>query len=209
MSERITYPQLLELLRDLVAKGETATLYISTDQNHSVVIGVQAGRIVALSSGLRHGEKAIPLVREMREGSYRREAVAVPHRSKQLPPTEEILALLAGDDVSSLAEPHAASEAGIEPSPTVEIATDHPPPLPLAFDPKRAHKALCELLSDYLGPICSMVCEESEERLGGVHNPRDLEVLIDLLAREIAAPEEAEQFTVRARERLEKMLAQP
>lgn len=211
MSTRITHPELLSLVRDLIAQGKTATLYITTDKNHSVVIGIDGGRIVALSSGLRHGEKAIPAIREMTEGNYRIESFAVPAHAHTLPPTQTILSLMQGEDSTAeeAPDPQVAAHAELPAasSPTMALPSEPLQPLPLAFDPKSAHDTLCQILCDYLGPICSMICDENEEQLGGVHNPRDLEVLIDLLAREIQEPSEAEEFTNRARERLEKMLA--
>ena len=189
MSDKITYKGLIELVRTMHKRKKTGTVFVRTDDNHSVIIGVREGDIVSLSCGPRFGLEAIPLISHLKTGSYRVEDVAVDHHAKELPSSEKILDLLSDSCAPAKSvEPNRAGHAS--PSKTTK------------FNTSKAGKMLCALLQEYLGPIAPMVCEEAVLSVGEVRTLGHLHTLVDRLAQEIDAPEEAKSFTNQALEQL-------
>lgn len=67
-----------------------------------------------------------------------------------------------------------------------------------AIDERQAVKALCSIVTDYLGPVAPIVCEEKISEAGGLHDLRQLQAVIHALAQEISERNEADRFVVRA-----------
>ena len=60
-------------------------------------------------------------------------------------------------------------------------------------------EALCGIVSDYLGPVAPILCEEKIGAVGGLVGRQQLEAVIQNLALEIGERGEAQQFVSRAR----------
>lgn len=174
MKAEITRKQLVGLLETLVAKRQTTTLYVRTDDNHLIAIGVDRGEIVSLICGPRQGERAIPQIRKMRSGTYRLDDNATPHRraGTSLPSSKTLLTLLSADDDA--------------PSDDCDWLQD----------------VLCNVLRDYVGPIAPVVCRDTVEAAGGVDSPEKVRWVIEELAREIDDTGEAQRFVARAQAEL-------
>lgn len=174
MKGEITRKQLVALLESLVAKRQTTTLYVRTDDNHLIAIGVAHGEIVSLICGPRQGERAIPQIRKMRSGTYRLDDKAMPHQraGTSLPSSKTLLSLLSADD-------------------------DAP-----ANDCDWLQDVLCNVLRDYVGPIAPVVCRDTVEAAGGVDSPEKVRRVVEELAREIDDANEAKRFVARAQAEL-------
>ena len=100
MNGEITRTQLIALLRQLVDEKRTSTLYVHTDENHLIAVGVDAGEIVSLICGPKQGERAIPLVRRMGTGTFRVEdkVTARSRFGSRLPPRRVRESLAGGID---------------------------------------------------------------------------------------------------------------
>jgi hypothetical protein len=180
MNGEISRNQLVELLRTLIEGKKTGTLYVRTDDNHLILIGLNSGDVVSLICGPKQGERAIPLIRSMRNGTYRLEEGATHHRrlGAQLPSSEALLAMLAEG-----ADGH-----------TSEHSTDW------------GQGALCKILANYLGPIAPLVCSEAISAAGGIESGEKLRRVIDNLALEIEDAAEAERFRGEAQQALKDLL---
>jgi hypothetical protein len=208
MGERLNYRDLLDLAARMVRAGESGTLFVRTDNNHSVIIGIQGGAIVSLSCGLKHGTAAIPMIRQMSEGSYRLDPGVVAYHADELPDTGVLLDLLAGEEKAPPASsaPERPEPTAAAPEPASGRVQGPPAARAGGFDQRLAISTLCDLLRDYLGPIGPTVCQDTTQDLGGLRSGRDLELLIGRLREEIDEPEEAVEFANRARERLKGLL---
>lgn len=169
MNNEITRDQLLDLLESFVGKGRSCTLYMRTDENHLIIIGLDHGEIVALTSGPKRGERAIPLVRDMQRARYRLEDGVTVHRSAGagLPPSRDLLALLRKS-------PSASTVRADESSQILDI--------------------LCRIAGGYLGPIAPVVCKEAISNAGGLETVDQLRQIVDALSREIEDASESTQF---------------
>jgi len=170
----ITRTQLINLLKSLVNEQRTTTLYVRTNDNHLITFGVDRGEIVSMRCGAKRGERAIPMIRQMRAGTYRLDDEHTPLRNAgiTLPPSQTLLLLLAEED---------------------EIE---------ASDCEWVQDVLCKVLADYMGPIAPLVCRETVEAVGGLDSPEQVERVIDRLAREIDNSAEAERFRLRVKSEL-------
>ena len=135
MNREITRNQLVDLLRSLIAEGRTSTLYVHTDDNHLIAIGLKSGEIVSLLCGPRQGERALPQIRAMRSGTYRLDSKVTPHRraGTGLPSSETLLKLLTDEDDTQ------------------------------GTNCDWVQKVLCNVLRDYMGPIAPVVCRDTVE----------------------------------------------
>lgn len=174
MNGEITRNQFVDLLRSLVTEGQTKTLYVHTDDNHLIAVGIERGEIVSLICGPRQGERAIPHIQAMRSGTYRLEDKVIPHRraGTMLPSSETLLTLLAGQD-----------DAQVDNCDWIQ-------------------KVLCNVLRDYIGPIAPVVCRDKVEAAGGIDSPERVKRVVEALAGEIDDTAEAERFRARAQAEL-------
>lgn len=191
MAEQITYDGFLNLIESMVERKESGALYVRTDTNRSIFVGLRNGIIEALASGPKHGLDAITTILQMSHGSCRRDDTVLSFHSKDLPSTSDILLLL---------KKRAPLPVEQE-SPVASPARDS------EIDSGRAGKILCELLHDYLGPVAPLICEDVTGNGAKIRTPADLDTAIGCLAEEIESSAEAAEFIVRAREGVREFLS--
>ena len=187
MSEKISPAEVIQMIRDLVTSKQTATLYIHTDRNRMVMVATKDGGIITLSSGPKHGAKAIPMLREMRSASVRVDNNAISYHSENIPPTAVLLSMLETETqkapAASRKRPAAMGASGME----IE----------------KVRTILSQLLTEYLGPIAPMFCEQVLDSMGNSLDSDRLRAAVQQLAAEAGGPEEARAFTERAWEQLD------
>ena len=191
MTDQITYEGFLNLIESMVQRKESGTLYVRTDTNHSVVVGIRNGTIEAFASGPRHGLEAITTILEMSYGSCRRSETVISFHTNELPSTSDILLLLKKRS----------------PQPAVQGSTSPSAAPGSQIDSMRAVKILCELMHDYVGPVAPIICEDVIDNGAKIHTSVDLESAIESLAEEIDSSTEAAEFINRARENLREILS--
>ena len=178
MNDIITRNELVDLLKMLIGKRCSNTVYVRTDDNHLIAIGVEAGAIVSLMAGPRHGERAIATLQNLRSGTYRIEPSVAAQRRGGLPSSDEILRRIA--------------EEGTEGA---------------GGDVHWIQNTLCKLLVTYLGPIAPLVCQQTMASAGPLSSRDKILGVVETLAREIEVPAEAERFRAQATHELARALA--
>lgn len=92
---RLAFSELLEVLRDLCRKRRTGTLFIHSDTNHSVRIGIEDGTIFFCAFGRYRGMRAVAEISRIQFGRYSfADVIFKGAPPAALPPTAEILAAL-------------------------------------------------------------------------------------------------------------------
>jgi len=191
MADLITYDGFLNLIESMVERRESGTLYIRTDTNRSVSIGLLDGNIAALVAGPKRGLAAIATILQMSQGTFRRDDSPLSFHSGDLPPTGDILTLLK----KRPAQPTAQQPIGNSPAPGSAVYSE------------QAMKILCEILHDYVGPAAPIICEDVTNNGTKLRSSADLEKAIESLAEEIDSNAETVEFVNRARAELGDMLA--
>src|SRR5450756_1164334 len=68
--EHLSYAELIDELQALAARGCTGVMFMRTESDHSVRIGLQNGRVVSCNYRMYQQQKAISLIRQIRSGEY-------------------------------------------------------------------------------------------------------------------------------------------
>jgi hypothetical protein len=191
MAEQITYEGFLNLIESMVERKESGTVYIRTNTNHSVFVGLNKGHIEAFTSGPKHGLEAITTILQMSHGSCRRNDTVLTFHACDLPSTSDILLLLQNRSL----QPMGQESPGPSPAPGAQI------------DSRSATKILCDLLHDYVGPVAPIICEDVIDNGAKIRTSADLESAIGSLAEEIDSSAEAAEFINRARENLREIIS--
>ena len=186
MSERIDFTQFLATLRAQVESQATIYLRMVTDENHTLWIGVRAGRIESLLFGPRRGIIALHYLHTIRGGTLLLDHQIHLPPTPGLPDTSTLLQLLdqaghATSGSSSAALPQTAARSGL--------------------DSRHAESILARLealLQEQVGPIAHMVIEDWLEELGGLQDEATLRRFIDGLTREVEGIGDARAFRAQA-----------
>jgi hypothetical protein len=172
MTPSFAYPQLLEILQELIDKQETGTLFIRSECNHLAAFTLQKGQATAVSFGPRRGDRAIPHIREISGGTYRFDRESPAGAPQQLPETRELMTLLKSNGaLNEIVNTAGPGSAGGDASNKNSI---------------RFSKELKELLIDHLGPIADVIFDDTLEEIGGnCSNTHQAQIFIDRLATDI------------------------
>jgi hypothetical protein len=186
MHRNLPYSQILDILTNLVDNKASGTLFVHSECNHAITLGIESGRINAIYFGARRGRKAIPLISNISSGSYRFEKSNVVNSAHDLPSTPEILNLLRN--------PHSANESrAVAPSSATKNEA-------IKEEKKvRLCQELKGLLAEHMGPIADLVFDDAVDDVGDFcSTPKLTQDLIDKLSEEIDDTSEVKQFRDKA-----------
>ena len=186
--EHLPFQEIVEQLKQLVAKQVTGTLFLATKANRSAQIMLEKGEIVFVYFYNKRGIEALELMTTIVAGRIRFQAGQVPAKKQSLPPTSEILALLATAGKTAVA---AATETPV-PQPAGDVA-EHTQSL------SSSQKEILEAcLAECIGPMATIICEEYFASGQGI------ESVVNGLASEIPAADQVESFRALVKNRLGK-----
>ena len=192
-SAPISFGELVKELSALCAARRTGTMFIATTDNQSARIGLREGAIVSVVFRTRRGLEAADHLRKITGGRFSLSETIVDRvGSDDLPPTSALLALLAGEG-SPLPPSQPAAAPPRAPRPA--------PPLAAPATPAAVHAALSRAqstieaeLTEFVGPIASVLCREHIARAASVGPPFDWPALVGAIAREIGDRAKEERF---------------
>lgn len=179
MEQRQSLALLIAELRKLCAAQSTGTFMVITEGNVALFV-LEKGAIVAVTFKGKHGEEALPALRQITTGAPRFHKGVKLAANMPLPPTEALLhSLEPGAPGHSSSTPLARQQ--------VLVASDLTPQM----------KAVLETtLATFVGPMASLLCAE---HLARIHN---IDEAIAALAEEIPDPESSRRFQNMVRNRL-------
>jgi hypothetical protein len=198
----LSYTELLAALRQLSLTGQTGTMFIGTNDNHSVRFTLKKGEIVACCFGTKRGEAALAQVSEITSGKYSfTDAVFNSGAAQNMPSTQEVLSYLGvtlPETVTARQEPRAepkpASDEGVAPdSVPVTIAKSEVRVLDIPA-PDELMELLETELALFIGPLGPAVCAMHEEEIRQAKDVEKLSAVIEAISQEIAEPDRAEEF---------------
>jgi len=138
-----TYEELVRQLQKLVLEKQTVTMYIKTDR--LVMITVNYGEIVAMKYGMFSGWKALELLSNMNDGTYKVIEDGLSLSKGDLPDTEEILIKL----IDNIVKPHDSENS------TSELAETHT----ILYSAARV--IVIDSLAAYIGATAEKVVDEA------------------------------------------------
>jgi len=176
----LSYTELIGELHALVAAGCTGVMFIRTESDHSVRIGLQNGRVVSCNYRMFQQQKAISLIRQIRSGKYAfKQGVPGIVFGEALPANFDFFRELAGEPSLSPLVARQESAPG---------ATD------LRLSGGELFEAVVHELTVYLGPIARMVATEYEQALRSATSGEQVRAVVFQLAQEIGEAQPANEF---------------
>ncbi|NJO16627.1 MAG: DUF4388 domain-containing protein [Thioploca sp.] len=182
----LKYQELIAEVHRLFSERQTGTIFITTSDNHLVRLVLNKGEIVHLVYDTNHRSyDAIPLLRKIQAGRLQfARGIFEATDEIPLPPTEELLYVL--------------KEKGEE----KDIVTYSPKKVDSQFD-----KVIIQIkraLSNHIGPIAALICDEYIEKAGGISNINAIDALIDDVAKEIDEPDTERLFKIQLKDEIVK-----
>jgi len=205
--EHLSYDELIEELRILVRDKHTGIMFIRTESDHSVRIGLAQGRIVSYNYRMHRGPKAISLIRRIQSGEYAF--------------TEEVPGIVSGiisgeaqaSDIDFFAELAAIPDRDVFADQDVLFA---PPPASAHMQGTAAaevsppsasggpqigggelFETVVRELTWYLGPVARVVATEYEQELRSAASREQVHTIVSHLAQEIDDSQQAGEFKTR------------
>ncbi len=163
-----SFDQLMDALAGYCGRRRSGTLFIVTADNHAARFVLDQGEIVTCNYSMKQGHDALPLLRNIKDCSYRfADDVFSAIGELPMPPTDKCLKYLRGDPARTA--PAAAAGSG-------------------ALD------ILKEELTRAMGPVAGILLD-GQLRAGGVPQTQaDLSALIQRMAGQIGNAGKAQAF---------------
>ena len=179
----LKYQELIAEVHRLFTDQQTGTIFITTSDNHLVRLVLNKGEIVHLVYDTNHRSyDAIPLIRQIQAGRLQfAKGIFEAADEIPLPPTEELLYVLRGEENHS-------------------VTSSPPKKADSQFD--EVISEIKRTLSNYIGPIAGLICEEYIETRGGIQNLNAVNTMIDNVAREIGDPDVERLFKIKLKDKI-------
>ncbi len=152
-SEYLTLAEIVDELRALSRAKETGTFFVVSDEQQSAMFGLERGQLVALQCRLRFGERAIPLIANIRTGRCRFDHSMNFSRRIDIPNEEVFAAILSGNtdiEVSRSNSPAVPERSASATKPKLAISSAQ-------------RNAIAQILGEELGPIGHVVMGDIED----------------------------------------------
>jgi len=176
----LPFQEILSEIKHLVATKSTGTVFITSQDNHAVQIGLDSGNVIGCRFRFKRGNDALPLIAAMEAGRYSFANASYSGEDASLPPTTDLLHILEGDGSRQTLSATANTEMG-----GGEVAT-----------------MLLQELALCLGPIASILIDDYLQDEGAVDSPKELQKMILTLADEIDDPKRRDEFLQRVQSKL-------
>jgi len=179
MSNLVDNASLLQQIKQLLASGQSGTLFITTENNRSLTLTFENGLITGISSrGLLHGARALVHLAEIERGSYTIDSkvIGLPGGAPDPLDVSKILGLLSKVEASGTAPGVGA------------------PPIQGDFH-NRACKIIEEHLAEAVGPFAAVamkdLCKTLPHPLEGIE---EASAAVRKLAKEVDSEEQSREF---------------
>jgi hypothetical protein len=172
--------EIIDVLQSLCHAKRSGTMFIITADNHVAQFILREGEVVGLSHRLLRGLDALPPMRTFAAGRYRFVEEPIARTDPGLLPTPDLLALLIPE------------HAGPEEFPQSTLPT---PNIRQALESVRS--AIEPELTEFLGPMAGLICQEHLAGLPALPSPQHLTRLVEALAKEIGDPAKEARFKQR------------
>jgi hypothetical protein len=182
----LKYQELIAEIHRLFSEKQTGTIFITTNDNHLVRLVLNKGEIVHLVYDTNHRSyDAIPLLKKIQAGRLQfARGIFEAADEIPLPPTKELLYVLKGKGGEK------------------DLVTYSPKKVAAPFD--EVILQIKRALSNHIGPIAALICDEYIEKAGGISNFNAINALIDDVAKEIGEPDTERLFKIQLRDKIVK-----
>jgi hypothetical protein len=167
---------IIDELRSLGKSKATGSFFVVSDEQHSATFGLEKGLIVSLQCRLRFGEKAIPLIANIKHGTCRFEQTSSFIRKMNTSDNEDIFR-----KILFAREQQDGNNANLSSVPARKTSGGSGNQKALAISDKQK-KAIGDILVDELGPMGSIVLDSIEQCA-------DISEMLDVIYEEVEGPD--------------------
>jgi hypothetical protein len=179
-TELFPFQRVVDYLKQLCAQGRSGTLFLVSDDNRMAQVRLDNGQIASLLCRNRRGLEALGILRNMQHARLRFDESFMAKDENDNLSTQAIF-----DNLSGVASGGAASAAPAAKAAAPKPAAAGEPGLALTPELKAT---IQRVMTQYIGPMAEIVCEDHFEQAG------NMRALVQLLAGEISAPDQAAKF---------------
>lgn len=171
-SIRADFGELMAALAEHCSRRRSGTLFIVTADNHAARFVLDQGEIVTCSYSVKQGHDALPLLRDIKECSYRfADDVFSAIGELPMPPTDKCLKYLRGE--------------------AARTATQRPP---AGKSVAAAVAIVREELTRLIGPVAGIILDNHVKKSGTPEDAAAVGALIDSMAGQIGNEAKARAF---------------
>ena len=180
-AEMLPFQGIVDYLMQLCAQGRSGTVFLVSDDNRMAQVRLDNGQIASLLCRNLRGLEAVGILRGMRHARLRFDESFMARGENDHLSNQAIFEQLFAEGPAS---PVPAPPAG-RPAPATPVSTPAPPALMLTPHVKATIE---RVMTQYIGPMAQIICEDHFDAAGNMH------ALLQLLAGEISAPQQAARF---------------
>ncbi len=172
----ISRDRLVAVIQDIVTNGESGSILLKDQNQHSAIIAIDNGTIISISYGVKRGMRALPHLQKIESCTYRINDMILGRPIANLLPTDELL--------------NAIKHAGTIPKTTLyKVAPTG------SFNAPQALGILKEHLTQIIGPVAQIILDDELEDMDEVKTLEHFKILLKRVAKEALDKDEAFTFS--------------
>jgi hypothetical protein len=175
-AELLPFLRIVDYLKQLCAQGRSGTVFLVSDDNRMAQVRLDNGQIASLLCRNLRGLDALGILRGMRHARLRFDESFLAKGENDHLSTQAIF-----DQLFAAADGAPAATATARPA----AATAGLPALQLTPQVKATIE---RVMTQYIGPMAEIICDDHFDAAG------NMQALVQLLAGEISAPQQAARF---------------
>ncbi|MDB5948665.1 MAG: hypothetical protein JWR65_520 [Massilia sp.] len=186
-AEMLPFQGIVDYLKQLCAQGRSGTVFLVSDDNRMAQVRLDNGQIASLLCRNLRGLEAVGILRGMRHARLRFDESFMAKGENDHLSNHAIFEQLFAEGPATPAATPAASAGRAAPAvPATAAAAADPAPALLLTPHVKA--TIERVMTQYIGPMAQIICEDHFDAAGNMH------ALVQLLAGEISAPQQAAKF---------------
>jgi hypothetical protein len=186
-AEMLPFQGIVDYLKQLCAQGRSGTVFLVSDDNRMAQVRLDNGQIASLLCRNLRGLEAVGILRGMRHARLRFDESFMAKGENDHLSNHAIFEQLFAEGPATPAATPAASAGRAAPAvPATAAAAAAPAPALLLTPHVKA--TIERVMTQYIGPMAQIICEDHFDAAGNMH------ALVQLLAGEISAPQQAAKF---------------
>jgi hypothetical protein len=189
-AELLPFQGIVDYLKQLCAQGRSGTVFLVSDDNRMAQVRLDNGQIASLLCRNMRGLEALGILRGMRHARLRFDETFLAKGENDHLSNQAIFEQLFAEAPAGPASPAApsapasrAAPAAVAPPVGVQPAT-----APALLLTPHVKATIERVMTHYIGPMAQIICEDHFDAAGNMH------ALVELLAGEISAPQQAARF---------------
>jgi hypothetical protein len=182
-TELFPFLRVVDYLKQLCAQGRSGTLFLVSDDNRMAQVRLDNGQIASLLCRNRRGLEALGILRNMQHARLRFDESFMAKDENDNLSTQAIF-----DTLFSAAGGAADAPSVAAPAAPAKPAAPAPAKAPALLLTPQVKATIQRVMTQYIGPMAEIICDDHFDAAG------NLQALVQLLAGEISAPEQAARF---------------